>query len=137
MTVDAEIVVLFTTAQPGEVSAPGVMGLSMIEDAYLHCWVSPTGQLEYCSDARSSPLLGESSLEGRMWKRTLGRHWTPDYPEHGGHPSTYADAIRTLAAIPGIQYVWYGVLTDASGCRDVPAVTDDWITSYFGAAPAA
>jgi hypothetical protein len=76
MTVNAEIAVLFT-APPGEVIALGVMGFSMIEDANLHCWVSPTGQLEYRSDARASPLLGEPSLEGRLW---LGTSKAPEQP---------------------------------------------------------
>jgi len=136
MTVNAEIAVLFT-APPGEVAVPGVMDFSAVEDADLHCWVSDTGQFEYCSDSRSVPLLGEASLEGRLWIGTLGRYWTPDAPEYGGHAAIYAQTLRSLARTPGVANIWYGVLTQDCGCSDVPAVTDEWITAYFGMAQAA
>ncbi len=131
MTIDAEIVVLFA-APPSEVVAPGVMGFSMIDDADLHCFVSPDGQFDYRSDARMSPLLGEPSLERRLWLGTLGRLWSPDLSEYGGRPDIYAKTLRSMAKMPGVVYVWSGVLTHDSGCCDVPAVTDNWISSFFG-----
>lgn len=140
MSVDAEIAVLFTAPRTEIVLPPVVdrsaMDLSMVEDADLHCWVSPTGQLEYRSDARSSQLPSETSLEGRLWIGTLGRHWTPEHPEYGGRPTIYASTLRAFASMPGVAQVWYGVLTSDSGFSDVQAATDEWIASYFGVAQA-
>lgn len=130
MTVDAEVALLFSSS-PNVIPIPSVIDLSMAEDADLHYWISPTGQLEYCSAARASPLLGEPSLEGHLWLGSLGRHWTPDDPEYGGNPRAYAEALRTLLHMSGVEYVWYGVLTVGGGSGDVPAVTEDWITSFF------
>lgn len=138
MSVDAEIAVLFTTPRTEVVLPPvvdgSIMGLSMVEDADLHCWVSPAGQLEYRADARSSALPGEPSLVGRLWIGTLGRHWTPERPEYGGHPIIYAAALRVIASMSGVEHVWYGVLTGDGGCSDVRPVTEDWIAAYFDVA---
>jgi hypothetical protein len=138
MSVAAEIAVLFT-APRSEVDLPpeadgSIMGFSMIEDADLHCWVSPTGQLEYRADARSCALPGEPSLEGRLWIGTLGRHWTPERPEYGGQPIIYAAMLRVVASMPGVAHVWYGVLTGDGGCSDVRPTTAEWIAEYFDVA---
>lgn len=137
MSIDAEVAVLFL-APPGEVVVPGVMDFAMIEDADLHCWISPTGLLDYRPDARPSPLLGEASLEGRLWVGSLGRYWSPECSEYGGDRINYASALRSLTKLSGVENVWYGVLTQATseGCSDVPAVTNDWITRFFRVAEA-
>ncbi|WP_219118459.1 hypothetical protein [Janthinobacterium sp. UMAB-56] len=141
MSVDAEIAVLFKTPRKEVVLSTvvdgSIMGLSMVEDADLHCWVSPTGQLEYRADARSSPLLGETSLEGRLWIGRLGRYWTPDRPNDGGQPVIYAATLRAFASLPGVAYVWYGVLSADGGCSDVQPATDEWIAAFFDAAQTA
>lgn len=131
MTIDAEIIVLFASP-PDPGSLPGLVGFSLIDDADLHCWVSPAGRFEFQSAPRSAPLPGETSLEGRLWRGVLGRHWTPDNPNYGGAPRTYANVLRSVGRLPDVEYVWYGVLTADSGCCDIPPVTDDWISRYFG-----
>lgn len=141
MAIYAEVAVLFT-APRNEIGLPfseehSAFDLARIEEADLHCWVSSTGQFEYRSYARLSPLVGEPSLEGRLWIGTLGRHWTPELSGYGGHPTKYAEALRSLAAIPGVMHVWYGVLTDDGGCGNVEAVTDEWVSAFFGVAQAA
>lgn len=141
MTISAEIAVLFT-APLSEVVVPPIMGFpimdfSMVEDADLHCWVSPTGQLEYRPDARTTPLMGEPSLDGRLWIGTLGRHWTLALPEYGGDPSLYAATLRAVANMPGVVHVWYGVLTGDGGCNDALPATEEWISSFFGVAQSA
>ena len=138
MSISAEIAVLFT-APRSEVVVPPVMGFPimdflMVEDADLHCWVSPTGQFEYRTDPRNNPLMGEPSLEERLWIGTLGHHWAPAFSEYGGHPSLYAATLRVIRNLPGVEHVWYGVLTGDGGCSDVLPATDEWITSFFGAA---
>lgn len=138
MGVDAEIAVLFTAPRTDVVVPPvadsSIISFSVIDDADLHCWVSPTGQLEYQTDARSSALPGERSLEGLLWIGTLGRHWTPERPEYGGNPIIYAATLRAIASMAGVAHVWYGVLTGDGGCSDVRPASDAWIAGYFNVA---
>jgi hypothetical protein len=141
MSMSAEIAVLYAGPCSEQIVPPvmgfPIMNFSAVEDADLHCWISQTGQLEYRTDPRNNPLMGEPSLEGRLWIGTLGRHWTPKLSEYGGHPGLYAATLRAVANMPGVVHVWYGVLTGDSGCSDVLPVSEEWITSFFSATQSA
>lgn len=133
MSISAEIIVLFRKPQAADSPSAKGLGLSVIEDADLHCWVSPAGELEYQPEPRIAPLIGEVNLDGRLWSRTLGRFWSPDKRDYGGNPDSYAEALAELTKLECIQFLWYGALTGDGGCSGVPAVTRDWIVAFFGA----
>lgn len=134
MSISAEVVVLFREPQTAGSPLTTGLGLSLMKDADLYCWVSPTGELEYQPNPRIAPLIGEATLDGRLWSRTLGRYWSRQNPTYGGDPESYAKAIAELAKLEGVQFLWYGAMLGDGGCRGVPAVTPDWISEFFGAA---
>lgn len=132
MGLSAEIVILFESPMEVVAAHNVAPGLVAIEDADLHCYVSPEGAFEYKPDPRLSPLLGETSLQGRLWHGSLGRYWSPTNQDYGGNPMTYAKVLQLLEKQPGVQYVWYGLLRNDGGCRDVQPMTDARIASFFG-----
>ncbi|MEJ6003756.1 hypothetical protein [Paucibacter soli] len=114
MSLEAEAVVLFTVPMtPTDVELirahAGVDEMQEVDDADLHCWVSESRQLEYREQARSSPLLGEPSLQGRLWRVSLGgRYWAKGLEAYGGNPEQYRRSLAALLAEPCVAGVWYG-----------------------------
>lgn len=110
MSVDAEIVVLFRESpSPAAYSLDSFpLELSIIDDADCRCWVSPAGEFEYLDEPRSGPLLGERSLEGRLYVGRLGRLWTPEDRDYAGEPARarYVGALSELLARVDVQHVW-------------------------------
>lgn len=133
MSVCAEIVVLFSEPRC-ECLLVSMPDFEPVDGPDLEWWVSPSGELEYKPSARNAPLLGESSLEGRLWIGSPGRWWIPEDADNGGNPGRYAEIIRSLMNIPGVQYVWYGRIKDDLGCKDLPAVTEEWLSAFFSVA---
>lgn len=136
MSVAAEMVVLFkerpTLRRTSEIA-------SMVEtpefidiwNADLNCWISPAGELEFLARPRSGKLMGERSLDGRMYQGDLGRYWDREsYIDYGGDPIKYSTVLSNLMNQPDIEYVWYGRNMD-EGCRNVQPVTKDWLQSFF------
>jgi hypothetical protein len=141
MSISAEIAVLYT-APRSEVIVPPLMGFpimdfSAVEDADLHCWVSPTCQLEYRTDPRNNPLMGKPSLECVCGSELWGATEHLRYPNTAAPPGLYAATLRAVANMPGVVHAWYGVLTGDGGCSNVLPVSEEWITSFFGAAQSA
>lgn len=138
MSVDAEIVVLFREPQSQATYSldPFPVELSMIDDADCRCWVSPAGEFEYLDEPRSGPLLGERSLEGRLYVGRLGRLWPPKDRDYAGEPARarYVGTLTELLARVDVELVWYGRLTSDTGCSGVPASTHAWIKSFFALA---
>ena len=116
MSMTAELVVLFANAidevQAAAVKAlAGLDQLTEIQDADLHAWVSPTGELDFSASGRSGPLIGEPRLQGRLWHAYLGsRYWTNTLRDYGGNPGVCRHSIETLRAqsVSAVAYLWYG-----------------------------
>ncbi|MDL5034314.1 hypothetical protein QRD43_20600 [Pelomonas sp. APW6] len=127
MSFEAEAVVLFAVPMRQTVvesirARAGVDEMWEVDDADLHCWVSESRQLEYCDQARSGPLLGEASLQGRLWRVSLGgRYWAKGFESYGGMPEKYRRSLTILLAEPCVVGVWYGtaMLSD-----DGPALSE-------------
>lgn len=146
MSVEAEIVILFKNLVTLEADRDDsgvrrwalpkcVLELEMIDEADLHCWVSLQGEFEYTVDMRAASLLGETSLDGRLWRSSLGRYWNPEWRgDYGGDPARYASILGAVLDDDDVQWAWYGAqLTSDSGCRDVAPVSRAWVKSFFGA----
>lgn len=133
MSVCAEIVVLFSEPRC-ECLLVSMPDFAPVDGPDLEWWVSPSGELEYKPSARNAPLLGESSLEGRLWIGSPGRWWIPGDADYGGNPSRYAEIIRSFMKMPDVQYVWYGRIKDDLGCNNLPAVTEEWLSAFFSVA---
>lgn len=131
MSMSAEVFVLFrepvTEARALVVrECAGMNSLEEVWDADLHCWISDSGQLEYLDKARSGPLLGERSLEGRLWHGYLGgRYWSKSMPDYGGDPAHCRRVISALLDQQEIEGIWYGTsLLGGSSLLDPVALPD-------------
>lgn len=131
MSASAEIVVLFKDRPadgriPEIARLPGAPKLEELEEPDFYGWVSTAGELEYLGDRRKTRLLGEVSLDGRLFRANLGRYWYPT------SPGAYREIVSALLRCTDIQYVWYGPdLTGTEGCRDVPPLTAERILTFF------
>jgi len=131
MSTSAQVVVLFKD-NPEEnriheiARLSGVSRLEELEEPDHYGWVSTAGELEYLSDRRSAPLIGEVSLEGRLFRAYLGRYYYPT------SPAAYRHVVSALLGCSDVQYVWYGPdLTGTDGCRDIPPMTSERVLVFF------
>jgi hypothetical protein len=116
MSMDAELVVLFEEVIDEQQAAAvrglaGLESLTLIDDADLHAWVSPDGELDFVASGRSGPLMGEPLLQGRLWHAYLGsRFWTDALRDYGGDPSVCRRSVEALRAqsVAAVAHVWYG-----------------------------
>lgn len=131
MSTSAVVVVLFKD-KPEEVTIheiarlAGISGLEELEEPDHYVWVSPAGELEYLSERRNSPLIGEVPMEGRLFQTDLGRY---NYPTG---PSAHRHAVSALLGSSYVQYVWYGPnLTGMDGCSDIKPMTPERVLAFF------
>lgn len=128
MSMDAEAVVLFKKpVPPARAEAvrtrAGIDEIREVDNADLHCWVSDAHQLEYRESARSSALIGEQSLQGRLWHAWLGgRYWTEQLKDYVGNPTKYRRSISAMLAEPDVEAVWYGTSLLQDGSTSVQRV---------------
>lgn len=102
-----------------------------VPEADLCADVSEDGTLNILRTERHSKLLGEPSIEGRLYENnTMSRHWREGYAE--GPAIQFALTMMTLIDQPDVQWVWY---TDdykermhkAMARTDVHQLIDDFI----------
>lgn len=75
-------------------------------DADFCAEISHDGALKILDSPRNSRLLGEPSLEGRLFENsTLRRHWTKE--NGSGHVIHFALTMLTLLSQSDIEWVWY------------------------------
>jgi len=127
---DAELVVLFRHSIGNDQAAivrelAGLDSLTEIDDADLHAWVSPAGELDFLVPGRHGPLWGEPILQGRLWHAYLpGRYWTDRLRDYGGNPIAYArsvDALR-VQTVAAVGNVWYGTHLREDGTKELAQV---------------
>ncbi|TES61934.1 hypothetical protein E2P84_43015 [Burkholderia cepacia] len=77
-----------------------------VDDADLRADVDDDGALHYCADWRSSKLIGEPTLQGRLYEiGYLTRDWSEGYRE--GPAVTYALTQLVLLSQGDVEGVWY------------------------------
>jgi hypothetical protein len=90
-------------------------------DVDLYASVNDDGSLTWVNSRRHGPLLGEPSLQGRLFGiNYLSRYWSTDYPQ--GPAVMYAVTLLTLMSQPDVNGVWYSA-DDFQDGRTIAAAT--------------